>query len=1268
MAHGSTVNEKYSTLQQSIQSSLVRSEFRYNGGKKFLPLQSFLSLFTRDNIKDDLPGASDELIAFVHEKATKTFATILLTLVGHSKSSITSVMESFKRHGFDDSYLPIEEDLIQQLAPCPHDCRGHATALNVFHDPQLKACIGPLSTNQWTFLVPQFPLAKELRSLHRDCILPFTEFGGDSKEGTFGEVLKAKLRIDHQNVIPRENDSLDVYVAVKMFKTRDKISLPESEIPDPESAWSREADSMEEFATSNFSDTHIARGIGSFSTHGNHYIIMPWAGGGTLREFWERTNPRPELSGPLIAEFLQQYLNLAASLCALHRHRYPEEDLENRDREEGPMEIFFSVPQGDPQAHISISNAEEDYNNVNPVGSNWRHGDLKPENILRKEGGDALGPLMIGDVGLAKKHKDRTSTRMSTSTRLGTMSYEPPEAFDNSRAKSRAYDIWSMGCIIVETVVWLLYGKEGQEQFYDQPYNQEKGTRYYIVQETFPERELNDSTLEWIDKMLANDPECNREKPTAIRDLLNLARNELLVVNPPKDYDNPGKDERINAETFHKRLAAIIRRSEDDDAYLFTGANREGVLMPNFTNLSQIQEVRLGSLARGNGKKRLKFDIEPIGLRSSNTHNNPTCYLQFHLPFNTEWAFVNDNTFALAISHKLGQSIMSPRSLTEQDSLCMNCSEFDFWAKDFIIQDKTSDLMAPTSCGFCELRHRVSRKVLDTAGPDGFRFNISYASSALTINNKPTPALTICGTEVLIVPVVLELHSKVPEIQIGIPELPEGEPCFEICRQWLQDCNTHDSCNLVDRFNLRAKGPPTRLLYVGLENAPELRLYEPQKEEVLQYIALSHPWGNKKLHSHFYTDIHNVTKHREAISETDLPRLFKDAIKLTRALHCQYLWIDSLCIIQGDGGDFESEAGRMELVYSMAYCVIATTHATGNSDNFLIPRPKRDYVKIDKDDTKFYVCEPIDDFQKHVLEGHLNTRGWVLQERALARRTIHFTEKQMYWECGEGIRCETMTKMKNEQAAFLGDPNFPLRAMESTKGTKTLFYQLLYKQYSRLKFSQITDRRLGIAGLEQRLIKDFKVDGGFGVFQAPPGRAKDQGYFGRSLLWKRGEDMLTMIDYSKARPPASVPSWSWMAYKGGIDYMEDPLLPFNEVVWETKEIKSPWNVTHSSQSWHTGIRGQSTELRGTARSFSCTKNHKDIWYDRELKCCILETGKSHVRCVVVGNAMKDVAGLAIKTSYVLLVHPKLDGAYERVGVAALKANWVKDDGVPIRIA
>lgn len=282
------------------------------------------------------------------------------------------------------------------------------------------------------------------------------------------------------------------------------------------------------------------------------------------------------------------------TLCELHRHRSSEED-EGKTPDDGPKDISFSVPEGDIDAQNTIPDFQEVDSDATSVGSNWRHEDLKPQNILRKEKGDALGPLMIGDVGLAKKHKDLTGARNNTNTRLGTMNYEPPEAFVNSRAKSRAYDIWSMGCIIVETIIWLLYGKDGQKKFYDLPYDQIRGTRYYISQDTFPQRRLNETITEWISYILAEDPKCNREEPSsALRDLLNLARNELLVVNPPSDYDNPSKDERINAQMFRERLNSIIQRSKDDGTYLYTGRNRDGVSMPNVTNPPQIQEVRLG--------------------------------------------------------------------------------------------------------------------------------------------------------------------------------------------------------------------------------------------------------------------------------------------------------------------------------------------------------------------------------------------------------------------------------------------------------------------------------------------------------------------------------------------------------------------------------------------------------------------------------------------------------------------------------------------------
>lgn len=36
-----------------------------------------------------------------------------------------------------------------------------------------------------------------------------------------------------------------------------------------------------------------------------------------------------------------------------------------------------------------------------------------------------------------------------------------------------------------------------------------------------------------------------------------------------------------------------------------------------------------------------------------------------------------------------------------------------------------------------------------------------------------------------------------------------------------------------------------------------------------------------------------------------------------------------------------------------------------------------------------------------LTSGPLNVRRWVLQERVLASRTIHFTQEQIYWVCDQ---------------------------------------------------------------------------------------------------------------------------------------------------------------------------------------------------------------------------------------------------------------------------
>jgi hypothetical protein len=246
-------------------------------------------------------------------------------------------------------------------------------------------------------------------------------------------------------------------------------------------------------------------------------------------------------------------------------------------------------------------------------------------------------------------------------------------------------------------------------------------------------------------------------------------------------------------------------------------------------------------------------------------------------------------------------------------------------------------------------------------------------------------------------------------IQIGFPKLAKAgsDRFFELLRLWVQDCEAnHPNCH-----NASVPVLPTRLLDVGTIASPRIRLIETQKEDlsITTYIALSHMWGGTYS---LYTTTGNLRDLMDYVPDSQIPQTFKDAIICTRALGIRYLWVDALCIIYGADGDFRTEAPRMEGVFSGAYCTLAASRASDSHSGFLGPRPECDAVIFQRDtEERFYVSKSVDNFQGDIIEGALNRRAWVLQERALARRTIYFAENQAYFECGEGIRCETLTKM-----------------------------------------------------------------------------------------------------------------------------------------------------------------------------------------------------------------------------------------------------------------
>jgi hypothetical protein len=199
---------------------------------------------------------------------------------------------------------------------------------------------------------------------------------------------------------------------------------------------------------------------------------------------------------------------------------------------------------------------------------------------------------------------------------------------------------------------------------------------------------------------------------------------------------------------------------------------------------------------------------------------------------------------------------------------------------------------------------------------------------------------------------------------------------------------------------------PKRLIDLGALNAspatPKIMHTRGRQE---QYVALSYCWG---LTQPVRTKIGNLGEMEKSIPVERLPQTIRDAFLVARKLDIQYIWINALCIIQDSEEDWQSEARRIGAIYANSYFSIAATAATHSGEGFLWSRTlDRVLIPFRRNATSKIegtVCfrQPSDflrDHQEYVLGSPLLKRAWVLQETLLSRCTVHFSSKQIYWEC-----------------------------------------------------------------------------------------------------------------------------------------------------------------------------------------------------------------------------------------------------------------------------
>jgi hypothetical protein len=136
-------------------------------------------------------------------------------------------------------------------------------------------------------------------------------------------------------------------------------------------------------------------------------------------------------------------------------------------------------------------------------------------------------------------------------------------------------------------------------------------------------------------------------------------------------------------------------------------------------------------------------------------------------------------------------------------------------------------------------------------------------------------------------------------------------------------------------------------------------------------------------------------------------------------LGVRYIWIDSLCIKQRHAQDWLSESANMHRVYGNSFCNFSATAAKDSGEGLFFAREVHQLWDFEanlntegipgrRSPRQIQTCAIIDPlfWEQGIDNAVLNSRGWVLQERIMAPRVLHFCKDQIAWECHEGDAAE----------------------------------------------------------------------------------------------------------------------------------------------------------------------------------------------------------------------------------------------------------------------
>jgi hypothetical protein len=218
---------------------------------------------------------------------------------------------------------------------------------------------------------------------------------------------------------------------------------------------------------------------------------------------------------------------------------------------------------------------------------------------------------------------------------------------------------------------------------------------------------------------------------------------------------------------------------------------------------------------------------------------------------------------------------------------------------------------------------------------------------------------------------------------------------IEAVREWLQNCRCTGTSSEQKTFK------PTRLLDIGeKEDQDHVTVIETLGNATSSYACLSYYWGGSQPVTN--SILRKPSSDGWVIPLYELPETFKESIYTLRRLGFQYVWIDSLCIIQDDLDNKGREICEMPHIYKNSQLTLCASTAQSCDLGFLQPRP-------DHSENQLQLSMPNGKFGTLYLDRiswifppateQLGTRAWAFQERFLSPRLLEYGWRTLRWSC-----------------------------------------------------------------------------------------------------------------------------------------------------------------------------------------------------------------------------------------------------------------------------